>query len=393
MTDLPTLDVSKVIQGILRHDRKLNTYKLALIRALNDTALNFAALQRRGHGIAVPLRVLAEAWIGYYWPFMDEAHPVFQGPRMSRDGLLRQDVAFRPVLTELKRLWRASPFGSDRPADGMVLVSEIRGGARDAAYSPDLLATYARTLRTVVSCVQQPITYAGGSGEQYQVFSKQRRLGDLPIGVVPLPGSRTNELCVVVSDAMWEGFKYASVYIDALCIHEWSLFTEGVTQTVPDITRGTVYQALTDRPDSRRPLTWERNRIDLLLLGGQQIHCVWTGRPLVLGGYDVDHLIPVATLPINDLWNLVPSDPGFNQHVKRARMPSEDWRSDLPQRLGATYHLYGANLELKDALQRGSRLRFTAEQVATVPHLAEAVTNMVYSVAEARNTLRFRRTR
>lgn len=391
MTDLPTPDVSKLIQGILRHDRRLNTYKLALIRALNDIALNFAALQGHGHGVAVPLTVLAEAWIGYYWPFMDETCPVFQGPRTFRDGLLRQDVAFRPVLTELKHLWRASPFGSDRPADGMVLVSELRGGARDAAYGPELITTYAKTVQAVARCVQQPIAYAGGSGEQHQIFSKQRRLSDLPAGTVSLPGSRRDELCVVVSDAMWEGFKYASLYIDALCIHEWSLFTEGVAQTVPGVTRGVVYQALTDRPDSRRPLTWERNRIDLLLLGGQQIHCVWTGRPLVLGDYDVDHLIPVVTLPINELWNLVPSDPGFNQHVKRARLPSEDWRSDLPRRLEATYHLYGTSLELKDALQHGSRLRFAAEQVATIPSLAEAVTDMVYSVAEARNTPRFGR--
>ncbi|MGY2895514.1 HNH endonuclease domain-containing protein, partial [Deinococcus sp. UYEF24] len=125
----------------------------------------------------------------------------------------------------------------------------------------------------------------------------------------------------------------------------------------------------------------------------QEVYCVWTGRSLMLGDYDVDHLIPVATLPINELWNLVPSDPGFNQHVKRARLPSEDWRSDLPQRLEATYHAYGASLELEDALQRGSHLRFAAEQVTTVSRLAEAVTSLVYSVAEARNTPRFGYTR
>lgn len=56
----PLQDVGKIIQSVLRHDKKLNTFKLALIRALNDTALSFAALQGKGHGIAVPLRTLAE---------------------------------------------------------------------------------------------------------------------------------------------------------------------------------------------------------------------------------------------------------------------------------------------------------------------------------------------
>ena len=138
-------------------------------------------------------------------------------------------------------------------------------------------------------------------------------------------------------------------------------------------------------------MTWERNQLDLLLLGGEQMHCIWTGRPLALGGYDIDHLIPVATLPINELWNLVPSDPDFNQHVKRARLPGEDWRSDLPQRLEATYRFFGTSSELQPVLQRGARLRFAAEQVASVPRLAETVTRLVYSVAEARNTPRFGR--
>ena len=77
--------------------------------------------------------------------------------------------------------------------------------------------------------------------------------------------------------------------------------------------------------------------------------------------------------------------------VKRARLPGEDWRSGLPLRLEATYRIYGGSSGLQDALQHGSRLRFTAEQVATVTRLAEAVTEMVYSVAEARNTPRFGR--
>ncbi len=50
-------DVGKVIQGVLRHDKKLNTFKIALIPSLNDTALNFAALHGRGHGIRGHLEI------------------------------------------------------------------------------------------------------------------------------------------------------------------------------------------------------------------------------------------------------------------------------------------------------------------------------------------------
>lgn len=166
MTVEPTQDVSKLIQSILRHDKKLNTFKLALIRALNDTALNFAAVRGKGHGIAVPLRTLAQWWMGYYWPFMDSEHPIMQGPRMTRAGVVRQDVAFRKALTELKELWRISPFGSERPSDGLVLVSEMRADAYAPEYGPELRQKYGQALRAVMRCVEQPITYAGVGGGQ-----------------------------------------------------------------------------------------------------------------------------------------------------------------------------------------------------------------------------------
>ncbi len=121
------------------------------------------------------------------------------------------------------------------------------------------------------------------------------------------------------------------------------------------------------------------------------MRCVWTGQPLMQGRYDLDHLIPVSTVPINELWNLVPSDPTFNQHVKRARMPSEDWRPELPRRLEETYQLYGRSAALQDALRQGSSLRFTVDQGSSVSRLAEAVTAMIYAVAEARSTPKFGR--
>ncbi|MEW6420890.1 MAG: HNH endonuclease domain-containing protein [Deinococcota bacterium] len=383
--------MSKLIQSILRHDKKLNTFKIALIRALNDTALNFAALSGNGHGVAVPLRVLAECWIGYYWPFMDTKRPIMQGPRVFREGVLRQDVAFRKLLTELKELWRSSLFGSSRPSDGVVLVSEMRVKAHAAEYGPEIQRKYNQTIRVVMRCVEQPITYAGVAGEQYTVFSRQKRLRDLPESVVPLPGTGPEELCVVVPDAMWEGFKFYSLFIDALCIHEWSVFTESVSQEFGSVSRGTVYQALTDRPDNRRPLTWERNRIDLLLMEGERLNCFWTGKLLSLGNYDVDHIIPVTTYPINDLWNLVPAESSFNRHIKRAMMPADEWRGILPARLIETYSFYERSPSLKDALSRSSCLRFTRAQTATLSRLAEAVTTMVFSVAESKNTPRFKR--
>jgi hypothetical protein len=99
-----------------------------------------------------------------------------------------------------------------------------------------------------------------------------------------------------VTDVLWRGFLELSLWVEALSIHEWSLFTETVRQ--PGgliIRRGDVYTLLTDRPDNRRPLDWERNKIDLMLMEGQTFACPWTGKTLRgPTDYDLDHLMPVS---------------------------------------------------------------------------------------------------
>jgi hypothetical protein len=73
----------------------------------------------------------------------------------------------------------------------------------------------------------------------------------------------------VVPRELWRAFATLSLWIEALSLHEWCLYSERVVQpSGTTVDRGDVYRLLTDRPDNRRPLTWERNRIDLLLLEG-----------------------------------------------------------------------------------------------------------------------------
>ena len=72
-------------------------------------------------------------------------------------------------------------------------------------------------------------------------------------------------------------------------------------------------------------------------------------------------------------------------------MPADEWRGVLPERLTATYGLYGHSPGLREALQRSSGLRFTGDQRSSLPRLADAVTTMVFSVADSKSTPRFKR--
>ena len=95
---------ARVVGSILKHDKKVNSYKLALIRSINDVVLSYPGLADGGADVAVPIRRLAQYWVAYYWPFVNRRSPIFQGPRAVRGGTLANDMAFRPALTALREL-------------------------------------------------------------------------------------------------------------------------------------------------------------------------------------------------------------------------------------------------------------------------------------------------
>ncbi len=384
------VDNHHVISSILRHDQKQNSYKIALLRSLGDAALSFPGFEAADRPVAVPLRVLADYWIAYFWPFADEERPILQGPRQTLGDSQRQDVAFRADLTALRREWKRLG-GSDMPSDGFLLIHELRVPRRRKTYSPDLLRAYMATVRKIQIAIQQPIKYAGPG--HWEVFDRPKRLLELGTAVTALPSARENDLCVTVSPSLWRTLQELSLWVEALCIHEWCLFTESVRQPAGQAAgRGTIYTLLTDRPDNRRPLTWERNQIDILIMEGQRFVCPWTEKRITHpDAYDLDHLLPVSVYPANELWNLVPADRTFNQHVKRGRLPSWEGLRSAEPIIASSYAVYFESPELQKAIGEDVRVRF--RDLAVDPLLpadiADAACRFIHLVAGSRNIARF----
>src|SRR5579871_5631798 len=166
----------KILGSILKHDAKLTSYKIALVRALNDVALSFPTLAVNEKDVAVPLQELARYWIAYYWPFTDLNKPILQGPRAFRDGHFRSDLAFRPALNRLRTIWEAQ-LGLARPADGFMLIQEMRVLRRAERNSAELRHAYAEAVVAVAEAIKMPIRYAGPG--DWSVFARPKRLRDL----------------------------------------------------------------------------------------------------------------------------------------------------------------------------------------------------------------------
>lgn len=370
----------RVISTILRHDRKVNSYKIALLRALNDVVLAYPDLRHAGRPIAVPLRLLAESWIAYYWPFVDRGGEVLQGPRSLRDGRRRNDIGFRPQLRELRRAWE-NVHGPSGGAGGWLLVDQLRVPRTRAGYDAAFLKRYRGTLQKVQVSLRQPLQYAGDG--EWSVFTKPAPARDSD-AAARLPGTEPGEPVTIISAELWNAFRDVSLWVEALAIHEWSLFTERVA----GVSRGQAYQALTERPDNRLPTSWERNHVALLMDEGHEIRCPWTQRRLYRDAFDIDHLVPVSVHPFHELWNLVPSDSEFNRNRKRARLPGAAALAQAVPHLTATYATYAASPDLHEALRADVAIRFVGAPTSPGA-IARSVVDLTESIASLRNVARF----
>lgn len=380
---MPDIAPDKVISTILKHDRKVTSYKIALLRAINDVVLTFPDLRTYAKDVAVPLRLLADYWVAYYWPFVSHKQPIRQGQKSKKFN----DMAFRSTLTELREEWEIGLGGVENPADGFFLVNELRSPRKRATYPAELVAAYDQTVKTVTKTLEMPIRYAGVG--EWSVFEKPVAYSEMAGRTVPVPGTRATDKCLVIPAGLWQTFRQMSLWVEALCIHEWCLFSEGVS----GFERGYIYTLLTSRPDNRRPLTWERNQVDILLMEGQRFTCPWTERTIGQGDdYDMDHLLPIAVYPTNELWNLVPVDPDFNSHQKRDRLPEAERLYRARPHFEQAYQRYRLSAGLSEALQEDVQLRFSRVQVQSprfAGMVAEAVVDLITEIAESRNVARF----
>ena len=384
-----------VIATILRHDSKTTSYKLALIRSINAVAISYPETGRTGGRVAIPLRILAQKWLAYYWPFVDTTSPILQGRPATTSSGNKQDIVFREALTELRRVWQLYLGGNTKPSDGFIISSELSRASRASKYAPQIIQQFDRTIALITKAIEQPIRYAGTGVDSVFEQPKSLDLSDLQKERIELiPSGLPRERSLVINASLWNSFRNLSLWIEALCIHEWCLFTEARSKSsefVRGVSRGYIYELLTDQPSNRRPLTWERNAIDILMYEGAVFTCPWTEKPLSIGNYDLDHIVPLSVYPTNELWNLVPSDRAHNQHKKRDLLPSTDRLDRSKNYISLVYKNYMKSEPLLTTLNSDVYSRFGNISLfdPSEVSITRVVLRFVDLIATARNLARY----
>jgi SAM-dependent methyltransferase/SOS-response transcriptional repressor LexA len=311
------------IETIINRDKKDATYKLALLRALCDIAQNQHQLAHwhPDGTVSVPLGVVAEKWLYYYWPLID-----------TEDGLL---------IPQKRGLERVKPIAFRR--DLAALVAHFRrpgcNGLSDfhSAYESETLDSGARQLTDAVlnrianTIVVGPVTFASQGDFSFAGRRTARHRCHTPAGVVNALG------CIHFRADAWREMCLLGHWIGEAIILRWAELTYEISERQVPV--ALVLERLLVQPETERDVHASRELFRTLT----GLTCVWTNAALSPQRLNVDHVIPFSLWHNNDLWNLVPADGRVNNE-KRDRLVARDVLTGSRERIIACWQLQRSHM-------------------------------------------------
>lgn len=290
------------IEAIISHDRKVTTYKLALLRALCDIAQsdNCSVRWRSDGFVEVPMGLVVEKWLFYFWPIIEEdgTGEEVAIPQMS-NGEKGNMILFRKGMRALIN-WYGGNGG----------VTAMYRDFTSNSVHPECLPFLREALSKIERAIREgPIIYTKASasvGQSYFGYRRGRkgkRKYDSSQDVIDTLGY------VLVSSSAWREMCLIGHWISESLILRWSELTGRFSRGDEryGIKEKTV-ELLLRRPENERYVAEARSTYSKV----PDLKCTWTGAKLREAAFEVDHVIPYSVTYSNDLWNLVPATKKIN---------------------------------------------------------------------------------
>jgi SAM-dependent methyltransferase len=286
------------LETIITRDHKTATYKLALLRALCAIAQteNHIARWRQDGMVSVPLGLVAEKWLLYYWPIVELDIITNQWCVMPQiRGAEKHPIAFRRPLQDLIRFYQ--------PHGGLsAMYADFKSGTIPQPGMPLIDKVINSIAKTIIV---GPVTYSGralAESDQYFQFEGRRsaagrcqdsRSAISILGNILIPAGAWREMCLI---GHWVG--------ESLVLR-WAELTHRISSGAVQVKDA--IERLLIVPETQRDVQYARSVYDRQ----PDLVCVWTDRPLKKQ-FDVDHTLPFSIWHNNDLWNLLPASPAIN---------------------------------------------------------------------------------
>ncbi len=285
------------IEAIINRDKKVATYKLVLVRALCDISQTEYrnAKWHANNTVSIPLGLIAEKWLYYYWPLIESEIML---PQMNGFEKNKQ-IAFRPQLSRLVAAFRAKGG-----------LSAFHTSWRAGRLDPNAHQLFLECIKAISGAiVKGPVNYAGGSIEGgNQIFTFY---GNLGVSKIRTREDVSTQLGRVFFDAsIWREMSLVGHWISEAIILRWAeLVHQFSSRSIPV---ASIVSELLITPELSRDVAVAKSIFGNL----ETLNCVYTNKSLTGSRFDVDHLIPFSLWHNNDLWNLLPADQKVNNNKR-----------------------------------------------------------------------------
>ena len=370
------------IRHVAINDGKAATHKLALLRVLLRIADGHpgAVLRREsspfGDRVILPVGLVALYWCHQYKDLID-THQLYQTPNKSPNmGFMKPD-GWHKLTHRTASDYRIGNLFTDNDAKALY-----------------------RTISAAVSNIKTMpcrfITLPNSNEAVFEVASKSVKAKDsifLDLKTLEQWGEFS------LPESTWLAFNRYACWIEPVLVCEWvkamASYSGNSEYSAPE-KQYHLYQAL-NWLEPKRTTVEVRNRFEQLKKqspNSELMQCVWSAKTLKQN-YDIDHSMPFARWPNNDLWNLLPTDSHINNQ-KSDRLPTEyklkgakeriqhwwqeAWLNEIPKSfevqeqsmayaLSTQYFVSSTEIEQKAQINQSWKQRFFAEANIALPGL------------------------
>jgi len=301
------------IRHVAINDGKAATHKLALLRVLLRIADGHpgAVLRREsspfGDRVILPVGLVALYWCHQYKDLID-THQLYQTPNKSPNmGFMKPDGWHKLTHRTSSDYRIGNLFTGD---DALALHKTISAAVSNIKTMPCRFITF-------------PNRKTNSDETVFEVASKSVKAKDsifLDLKTLEQWGEFS------LPESTWMAFNRYACWIEPVLVSEWvktmASYSGNAEYSSPE-KQFHLYQAL-NWLEPKRTTTEVRNRFEQLKKqqsNSELMQCVWSAKSLNQK-YDIDHSMPFARWPNNDLWNLLPTDSKVNNQ-KSDRLPTE----------------------------------------------------------------------
>lgn len=323
-----------LLRHIIVNDDKASTYKLGLLRTLIRIADSMPGMVTRwdDDAVEIPLGLVGLVWIRLYHPLLLK-HDLLQAP-LRKDGA-KPGFATKDFFALANIPPGTLQVGATFQGDAATTITRaIRDACQLIRRMPAHYITFPGTSRQVFECDYQTVRAGGSLRIEKDSLSR--------FGTFRIPRN------------IWMTMGQFACWLEPAIVNEWKLLMQS-------------WQIRYQPGDFEQAMAWEVSQRDTNVVRqlvtnrvqrGEPVRCVWTDRKLRLEQYAIDHCLPWAHWPNNDLWNLLPSTSLANGRKSDA-VPSADLMADARPRI---LEWWG------EASDGGNGERFYLEAEAALPN-------------------------